>query len=259
MLGVGWTEVVFIGIVALIVIGPKELPTVMRRIGQFAGTIRRMGSEFQRELNKTTGLNEIANLRNSVTAPLKATADAIRKEFNATTSTGAVVPSGAIKPADPKVESVVDEIRAQAGMAAPAVSPAPAAAVAEPAPAAAPAQVAPAPPPSSPDVAAVAPAVTLAPNDTAPKKPRAPRVKPVPAAAAVETAELPAAEKPKRTRKAATIESPGPAEAVPPPTEAAAKTQRSRKVSPPGGPVAGAEAVKPKRTRKPATPPSDET
>ncbi len=117
MLGVGWTEMLVIGVVALIVIGPKELPALMNRIGKIAGTIRRMGSDFQRELNKTTGLNEIANLRNSVTAPLKATADAISKEFNTTTPTGQVQPSGAIKPADPKVESVVDEIKAAAGIA----------------------------------------------------------------------------------------------------------------------------------------------
>lgn len=117
MLGFGWTEMLLIGIVALVVIGPKELPTVMNRIGKFAATIRRMGSDFQRELNKTTGINEIANLRNSVTAPLKATADAIRKEFNTTTATGDVQPSGALKPADPKAESVVDEIKAAAGIA----------------------------------------------------------------------------------------------------------------------------------------------
>src|SRR5215475_6302209 len=130
MLGVGWTEMLVIGVVALIVIGTKDLPAMMRRVGQFAGTIRRMGSEFQRELNKTTGLNEITNLRNSVTAPLKATADAIRKEFNTTTATGEVKPSGAIKPADPKVESVVDEIKAAAGIATPAAAPVVAAATA---------------------------------------------------------------------------------------------------------------------------------
>lgn len=123
MLGVGPLELLVIGVVALIVIGPKDLPALMRKVGQFAGTIRRMGSDFQRELNKTTGLNEITNLRNSVTQPLKATADAIRKEFNTTTATGAVQPSGAIKPADPKVESVVDEIKAAAGMAPAAAAP----------------------------------------------------------------------------------------------------------------------------------------
>jgi sec-independent protein translocase protein TatB len=116
MLGVGWTEMLIIGVVALIVIGPKELPALMHKIGKFAGTIRRMGQDFQRELNKTTGLDEVKNLRASIAAPLKATTDAIRKEFNTTTPTGQVQPSGALKPADPKAESVVDEIHAAAGM-----------------------------------------------------------------------------------------------------------------------------------------------
>jgi sec-independent protein translocase protein TatB len=88
----------------------------MNRIGKIAGQIRRMGSEFQREINKTTGLDEVRNLRNSITAPLKKTSDEIRREFNTMTPTGAK-PSGIIKPADPKAESVVDEIKAAAGMA----------------------------------------------------------------------------------------------------------------------------------------------
>lgn len=116
MLGLGWTEMLVIGIAALIVIGPKDLPVVMNRVGKIVGQIRRMGSEFQREINKTTGLDEVRNLRNSITAPLKKTTDEIRKEFNAMTPTGPK-PSGIIKPADPKAESVVDEIKAAAGMA----------------------------------------------------------------------------------------------------------------------------------------------
>jgi len=91
---------------------------VMNRIGKIAGQIRRMGNEFQREINKTTGLDEVRNLRNSITAPLKKTSDEIRKEFNAMTPTGPK-PSGALKPADPKTESVVDEIKAAAGMTPP--------------------------------------------------------------------------------------------------------------------------------------------
>ncbi|HEV7344222.1 MAG TPA: Sec-independent protein translocase protein TatB [Devosia sp.] len=118
MLGLGWTEMLVIGVIALIVIGPKDLPVVMNRVGKIAGQIRRMGSEFQREINKSTGLDEVRNLRSSITAPLKKTSDEIRKEFNAMTPSGPK-PSGLIKPADPAAESVVDEIRAQAGMTAP--------------------------------------------------------------------------------------------------------------------------------------------
>ncbi len=117
MLGLGWTEMLVIGIVALVVIGPKDLPVVMNRIGKVAGQIRRMGTEFQREINRTTGLDEVRNLRNSIAAPLKKTTEEIRREFNTMTPTGPK-PSGAIKPTDPNVESVVDEIKARANMPA---------------------------------------------------------------------------------------------------------------------------------------------
>jgi len=221
MLGVGWTEMLVIGVVALIVIGPKELPSVMHRVGKFAGTIRRMGQDFQRELNKTTGLNEIRNLRESVTQPLKATADAIRKEFNTTTPTGEVKPSGAIAPVDPKAESVVDEIKAKAGIAPVAASPV--TAVKAPAPAAAP-------------VEAKAPV----------KATRAPRIK-APAESKVETADIAPAKPVRKSRAAKPVDSPAPAEAIAP-----TKPKATRK--PAAKPVAAAAApaaeVKPAAPRK---------
>lgn len=117
MLGIGWTEMLVIGIVALIFIGPKDLPVVMGRIGKVIGQVQRMGREFQREINKATGLDEVRNLRTSITSPLKKTADEIRKEFNAIGSDGQPKPSGALKPTDPNTESVVEAIEKQAGMA----------------------------------------------------------------------------------------------------------------------------------------------
>lgn len=119
MFGIGWTEMLLIGVVALIVIGPKDLPVMMNRMGKAVNAIRRMGSEFQREINKATGLDEIRDLRKSITEPLKQTAAEIRNEFNKPLANGGVAPSGAIKPADPKAESVVDEIHAKVGMTIP--------------------------------------------------------------------------------------------------------------------------------------------
>lgn len=124
MLGVGWTEMLLIGVVALIVIGPKDLPVLMGRLGKMVATVRRMGNEFQREINRTTGLDQVTDLRKSITEPLKKTADEIKREFNRTTATG-VEPSGIIKPATPGAESVVDEIHAKIGLPAPALSVAP--------------------------------------------------------------------------------------------------------------------------------------
>ncbi len=218
MLGLGWTEMLVIGIAALIVIGPKDLPVVMNRVGKIVGQIRRMGSEFQREINKTTGLDEVRNLRNSITAPLKKTTDEIRKEFNAMTPTGPQ-PSGIIKPADPKAESVVDEIKAAAGMA-PAktadqvaaeagfkpAGPAPVApktTVVKAAKAPAKAKAAPTSPVVTTDLAPIeavpAPAEYVPVDVTARKKPRTPKVvaaKPVPALP-TEPADSPATKTPR--------------------------------------------------------------
>ena len=54
MFGLGGVEMLVIGIAALIFIGPKELPTVMNRVGKVVGQIRRMGSEFQRDSCQST-------------------------------------------------------------------------------------------------------------------------------------------------------------------------------------------------------------
>jgi sec-independent protein translocase protein TatB len=250
MLGVGWTEMLVIGIVALVVIGPKELPTVMNRIGKFAATIRRMGTDFQRELNKTTGLNEIANLRNSVTAPLKATADAIRKEFNTTTATGEVKPSGAIKPADPKAESVVDEIKAAAGIAPAAMTP-----LTGPANPITPA-VSTKPAESVKPAAAVKPAISAespAPPETKPARVRAakvPKVSAPPADMPVAVADIPPASK-ASARAKKPIESPAPVEAIAPTPKLRARKPATPVAAAPA-PVAEAAPKKKPAARKPA-------
>lgn len=117
MLGLSWTELLVLGIVALIVIGPKELPALMNKMGKVVGTIRRMGADFQREINRSANLDQVRDIRSTIANPLKATAESIRKEFNTIGTDGSVKPSGAIKPADPKAESVVNEIKQTVGMA----------------------------------------------------------------------------------------------------------------------------------------------
>lgn len=230
MLGVGWLEMLLIGVVALIVIGPKDLPVLMHRIGKFAGTIRRMGADFQREINKTTGLEEIRNIRSSIVQPLKATTDAIRKEFNSITPTGQVKPSGLIKPADPKVESVVSELHAAAGMKPPQT---PAEAMKE----------------------AIGKATAATPAVVAAKAPvKAARVsKPK----AVETPAAPKAV-PRKLAAKKPIESPAPIEAVAPLKKAAPKKLAAKPIATPAAkPVAAAKpapktAVSATPKRKPA-------
>ena len=58
MFDIGWSELVVIAVVALIAIGPKELPGVLRMLGQWMGKARKMAAEFQGQLDrKSTRLN----------------------------------------------------------------------------------------------------------------------------------------------------------------------------------------------------------
>jgi sec-independent protein translocase protein TatB len=245
MLGVGMTEMLVIGVVALIVIGPRELPALMQRMGKVMGTIRRMGQDFQREINKTTGLDAVTDLRKTITEPLKKTTAEIRKEFNAIGSNGTVKPTGVIKPTDPKVESVVDSIKQQAGMTTPAepvkagAAAAPAAASTAPVKAAVlpkvPAQ------PTAPVAAADLPTIEA----SAPAHPSPLRGGAGGGGGSVTPTPDPVAKTPrKRTAKPKAVDSPAPIEAIAP---SAPKPRASRKKPAPkvGEPAPESDTDKP--------------
>jgi len=63
MFDISWGKLVIIGVVALLVIGPKELPTVLRTVGQWMGKIRRMAAEFQGQFQDAMREAEMADLK----------------------------------------------------------------------------------------------------------------------------------------------------------------------------------------------------
>ena len=63
MFDISWGKLVIIGVVALIVIGPKELPAVLRMVGQWMGKMRRMASEFQGQFQEAMREAEMADLK----------------------------------------------------------------------------------------------------------------------------------------------------------------------------------------------------
>jgi len=65
MFDIGWSELVVIAVVALIAIGPKELPGVLRMVGQWMGKARKMASEFQGQFNEAMREAELADLKKS--------------------------------------------------------------------------------------------------------------------------------------------------------------------------------------------------
>jgi len=244
MFGAGWTEMLIIGVVALVVIGPKDLPIVMRKLGRVVATVRRMGSEFQQEINKTTGLDQITDLRRSITEPLRQTHDEIVSEFNKVTATG-IEPSGIIKPADPQVESVYDQIAANA---APAAGPAAAAAAMTAAP---PVMKPLAPQPSEPSPAPAEATVPVA----AAKPKRASRAKSANGAATAETPVSdavpvkPAAKRARKTTAKSSPDAPVVAAAAKPKPARSRSTTAAAKAAAPETVAAPAAATKPARPR----------
>lgn len=65
MFDIGWSELVLIGVVALVAIGPKELPGVLRMIGQWMGKARKMAAEFQGQFQEAMREAEMADLKKS--------------------------------------------------------------------------------------------------------------------------------------------------------------------------------------------------
>jgi len=64
MFDIGWTELLVLAIVAILVVGPKELPRMLYALGQTVGKLRRQADEFRRQFNESmreAGMDEIRN------------------------------------------------------------------------------------------------------------------------------------------------------------------------------------------------------
>src|ERR1700689_2505653 len=65
MFDIGWSEIAVIAVVALIAIGPKELPGVLRMVGQWMGKARKRAAEFQGQFQEAMREAEMADLKKS--------------------------------------------------------------------------------------------------------------------------------------------------------------------------------------------------
>jgi sec-independent protein translocase protein TatB len=65
MFDISWSEFAIIAVVALIAIGPKELPGVLRMVGQWMGKARKMAAEFQSQFQEAMREAEMADLKKS--------------------------------------------------------------------------------------------------------------------------------------------------------------------------------------------------
>ena len=65
MFGIAWSELLIIGIVALVVVPPKDLPTMMRVVGRWVGQMRRLAYDFQHQVNDALREAEIDDVKKS--------------------------------------------------------------------------------------------------------------------------------------------------------------------------------------------------
>ena len=63
MFDIGWSEFLFLAVLVLIVVGPQELPGLMRRLGQISSAIRNAALQFQLNLKALDGENSISELQ----------------------------------------------------------------------------------------------------------------------------------------------------------------------------------------------------
>lgn len=81
MFGMGWTELLVIGVVALIVVGPKDLPVLFRTLGQFVGKARGMAREFSRAMEEAadqSGVKEATDTLRGLSNPAKYGLDKVK-------------------------------------------------------------------------------------------------------------------------------------------------------------------------------------
>jgi sec-independent protein translocase protein TatB len=84
MFDIGFSELLVIGIVALIVIGPEKLPRVARTIGHLAGRLQRYVNDVKADINREIELDELRKMRDSMQSAASEIQTAVNTELTRT-------------------------------------------------------------------------------------------------------------------------------------------------------------------------------
>jgi len=111
MFDLGWTELLVIGIVALIVVGPKDLPGMFRAVGKFVGKAKGMARDFSRAMNDAADQSGVSDIQKSFKAasnPMKTAMNEVKKT---TEGVARDLDKAARPPLDPERQAAADKIR----------------------------------------------------------------------------------------------------------------------------------------------------
>ena len=86
MFDIGFSELLVIGVVALIVIGPEKLPRVARTLGHLAGRLQRYVSDVKADINREIELEELRKMRDSMQQAASNFESSVHAEVNKTES-----------------------------------------------------------------------------------------------------------------------------------------------------------------------------
>src|SRR4051812_1057552 len=112
MFDIGWTEMLVIAIVMVVVVGPKDLPRMLRTFGKTTAKLRAMAGDFQRQFNEALKEAELDDVKKSVDELRGLNpANQLRKQLNPFEKAAADVRAGldqALKPSKPPEASAAD-------------------------------------------------------------------------------------------------------------------------------------------------------
>jgi len=83
MFDIGFSEMIVIGLVALIVIGPERLPRVARTLGHLAGRLQRYVADVKADINREVELDELRKMKDSVQQAASGIETSVQNEINA--------------------------------------------------------------------------------------------------------------------------------------------------------------------------------
>lgn len=86
MFDIAFSELLIIGVVALIVIGPEKLPRVARTLGHLAGRLQRYVSDVKSDINREMELEELKKMRDSMKESVSSFESTVRSEVASTES-----------------------------------------------------------------------------------------------------------------------------------------------------------------------------
>jgi sec-independent protein translocase protein TatB len=105
MFDIGFTELMVIGVVALIVIGPEKLPRVARTVGHLAGRLQRYVADVKADINREIELDELRKMRDSMQEAASKFETSVQSELNKTETELNKAVEGVVeekKPEEPK-------------------------------------------------------------------------------------------------------------------------------------------------------------